>query len=212
MAESLHALPLGNGAPALDAIVPRDLRATGQRAQFREREELRLSHHAGDGQSVIGEPVGDHRLVFVGARIGRAVAAKLRRAIRLRELLRHRLARGDGVRGARGSTVRRRPARGETTRSLRQPVAAGQEHRRRSRRGASEKAAARRADSLMDRLRCHAIAAGDHRPQVVPESGDDRPRTRGSARTPRAARRRRSGSSAPPAARRRGRPSRATAN
>ena len=174
IAESFTPFHLRDRAPAFDAIVAGDLRARRERAQFREREDPRLADQTGDRQAIIGEAIGGHR---VDTRRVPGLAVPLLRNCGERSDSANSCA--IALRAAMACAARRfnRSARPSTLGNhslLRQAVAAGQEQCRRSRGGTRDKAAARRGDAhSWTGLRCHAIAAGDHRPQVVPESGDD---------------------------------------
>ena len=88
----LDALPLADRAPALDAIVPGDLRAAGQLTQLRQRERGRPPDQSLDLELIVGEAIRDHGHVLRVVWLGRAIAAKTRRQIRGRKFLRHRPA------------------------------------------------------------------------------------------------------------------------
>ena len=70
----LHALPLADAAPSLDAVVTRDLRARRHGAEIRERVLGRLLDEAIDLQPPVDEAVLRHRDV-VGI-VGRCAAVR----------------------------------------------------------------------------------------------------------------------------------------
>src|SRR5215471_1483854 len=89
-ARQLNARPLGNAAPAFDAIVPRDLGTRRHGAQIIQAERQRLVDKPCDLKLVPGEIVLLDREIVGGLRIGRAVRSLAFANGTLRVFARHR--------------------------------------------------------------------------------------------------------------------------
>jgi hypothetical protein len=89
-ARERHAGPLRDSAPALVALVQRDLGARGQRAQLRERKRERALDQAVHAQSPARELLIEQALVGVRLRHERAAQRKMRRDVGERQLARQR--------------------------------------------------------------------------------------------------------------------------
>ena len=102
-----HAGPLADRAPALDAVVPGDLRARRHRPQLGERQGERAANQTADLQPPVPKAVRPMRPIRVRRGRPRAVDAKDRRHLRLAIFTRERATRGDQALGAARQAIER---------------------------------------------------------------------------------------------------------
>ena len=122
-----HTLPLADAAPALDAIVPGDLRARRHGAEIGKRQFKLLFDQAPDHELPVGESIRHVGLVVCVVRIGRAVGLEVARDLSLAIFACQRLRREDRALGDAGQRLGR-IENAPDPRLVRKIVAAAEQH------------------------------------------------------------------------------------